>query len=218
MPFPLPLPSPHFPLACIAWAFRIFPIIHCPVLPSFLPCILLTRPDCGTLSGRCTLAHVLPRRCTCTTPKYGRPDSSPAPCPATLSITPQKNYLIPFISVTFESHRLCAVLSPSDHVSHTGRLPRNPIRRLPIGVAAHAFQPRPTYPRPVAYSPLPPPRRVPAKPTMEDGPQILPPPSIEPISRPSSTSTSASASLTQLPGISSLAASNGASTSSPQLR
>jgi hypothetical protein len=51
---------------------------------------------------------------------------------------------------------------------------------------------------------------------MEDGPQILPPPSIDPISRPSSTSTSASASLTQLPGISSLAASNGASNNPPQ--
>ncbi|KAI9171082.1 GATA type zinc finger protein asd-4 [Paramyrothecium foliicola] len=54
---------------------------------------------------------------------------------------------------------------------------------------------------------------------MEDGPQILPPPpSIDPISRPSSTSTSASASLTQLPGISSLGPNNGASAESPQLR
>ncbi|KAH7328298.1 hypothetical protein B0I35DRAFT_14429 [Stachybotrys elegans] len=54
---------------------------------------------------------------------------------------------------------------------------------------------------------------------MEDGPQILPPPTLEPISRPSSTSTSASATLPQLPGISSLNPSNGAaSTGSPQLR
>ncbi|KAF7560620.1 hypothetical protein G7046_g3528 [Stylonectria norvegica] len=52
---------------------------------------------------------------------------------------------------------------------------------------------------------------------MDDGPQILPPPTLEPISRPSSTSTSASASLTQLPGISSLAAAN-AAVNSPQLR
>lgn len=46
---------------------------------------------------------------------------------------------------------------------------------------------------------------------MEEGPQILPPPTtLDPISRPSSTSTSASANPSQqLPGISALAASNG---------
>ncbi|KAH7017481.1 hypothetical protein EDB80DRAFT_286769 [Ilyonectria destructans] len=52
---------------------------------------------------------------------------------------------------------------------------------------------------------------------MEEGPQILPPPTLEPISRPSSASTAASASLTQLPGISSLAAVS-AATASPQSR
>ncbi|KAF7546979.1 hypothetical protein G7Z17_g8044 [Cylindrodendrum hubeiense] len=52
---------------------------------------------------------------------------------------------------------------------------------------------------------------------MEEGPQILPPPTLEPISRPSSASTAASASLTQLPGISSLAAVS-AATASPQTR
>lgn len=41
-----------------------------------------------------------------------------------------------------------------------------------------------------------------------DEAQVLPPPPIEPISRPSSTSTSASANVQQLPGIASLAASN----------
>ncbi|RFU74853.1 gata transcription factor [Trichoderma arundinaceum] len=47
--------------------------------------------------------------------------------------------------------------------------------------------------------------------------QVLPPPPIEPISRPSSTSTSASANVQQLPGIASLAASN-ATADSPQQR
>ncbi|KAH7149920.1 hypothetical protein B0J13DRAFT_278641 [Dactylonectria estremocensis] len=50
---------------------------------------------------------------------------------------------------------------------------------------------------------------------MEEGPQILPPPTLEPISRPSSASTAASASLTQLPGISSLAAVSAATASPP---
>ncbi|EQB50369.1 hypothetical protein CGLO_10198 [Colletotrichum gloeosporioides Cg-14] len=56
---------------------------------------------------------------------------------------------------------------------------------------------------------------------MEEGTALsgLPPPptTLEPISRPSSTSTSASASLQQLPGISALAQAN-STTSSPQLR
>ncbi|KAL7950200.1 hypothetical protein V8C42DRAFT_309779 [Trichoderma barbatum] len=47
--------------------------------------------------------------------------------------------------------------------------------------------------------------------------QVLPPPPIEPISRPSSTSTSASANVQQLPGIASLAASN-ATAEAPQQR
>ncbi|RDA96209.1 hypothetical protein CP533_1708 [Ophiocordyceps camponoti-saundersi (nom. inval.)] len=52
---------------------------------------------------------------------------------------------------------------------------------------------------------------------MEDGIQMLPPQSADPISRASSTSTSASASLPQLPGIAALAASN-AAPETPQLR
>ncbi|GJN80707.1 hypothetical protein PLIIFM63780_004235 [Purpureocillium lilacinum] len=56
---------------------------------------------------------------------------------------------------------------------------------------------------------------------MEDGLQMLPPQAADPISRPSSTSTSASANLPQLPGIAALAASNAANNAtpeSPQLR
>lgn len=59
------------------------------------------------------------------------------------------------------------------------------------------------------------------RPNMEEGTALsgmsLPPTTLEPISRPSSTSTSASASLHQLPGISALAQAN-STTSSPQLR
>ncbi|UNI21602.1 GATA zinc finger protein 3 [Purpureocillium takamizusanense] len=56
---------------------------------------------------------------------------------------------------------------------------------------------------------------------MEDGLQMLPPQTADPISRPSSTSTSASATLPHLPGIAALAASNAANSTtpdSPQLR
>ncbi|KAL7922265.1 hypothetical protein ACQKWADRAFT_83837 [Trichoderma austrokoningii] len=51
-----------------------------------------------------------------------------------------------------------------------------------------------------------------------DEAQVLPPPPIEPISRPSSTSTSASANVQQLPGIASLAASNAAAEPPQQQR
>ncbi|KAG5998837.1 hypothetical protein E4U43_002356, partial [Claviceps pusilla] len=50
-----------------------------------------------------------------------------------------------------------------------------------------------------------------------DDPQQLPAQTTDPISRPSSTSTTASANLQQLPGISALAVSNTAQ-DSPQLR
>lgn len=79
---------------------------------------------------------------------------------------------------------------------------RSPL--LPLPVPLPALTPPPDFERPLL------------RPVMEDGPQLLPPPAtLEPISRPSSASTQAS--LSQLPGIASIAAGT-PSTSSPQLR